>query len=385
MKFRTFAILLVAMMAVVAVGTRTGLIPSVKTFLREGEDPLTPIVARSAGLTSDEVNNIEVYRSARAATVHITSTFYQRNFFFEVVPQRESGTGFIIRDDGLILTNYHVISGDQAPEVTLADDKTQKKYPAKILSKDRRADLALLKIDGARKFPALKLGDSDPLQVGQKVLAIGNPFEFEFTLTTGIVSSVGRSIRTENGVLEGMIQTDAAINPGNSGGPLLDSTGNVIGINTAIYGPQGNIGIGFALPINRAKVLIEDFAAGRPTGPVWFGAETFLISGELAEALELPTEGGLLVQGVYRGSPAAKAGIRGARDEVRIGRYILPVGGDLIMSVDGQAVKERDAIIRTMSKKRPGDTLKLDIFRDGKRQTLQVRLELAPDQFNAEQ
>jgi S1-C subfamily serine protease len=388
MRIRTFAIALMVLMAVVAVGTRTGAIPSLKKIFQStdkaGSDDLfsEPIIGKAAGLTADEVNTIDIYKLARNATVHITSTTYVQDFWsFQPTPKQGSGTGFVIREDGLILTNFHVISGDQQPEVTLPEIK--KSFPARILAKDRTADLALIKIEPAgRKFAALKLGDSEALQVGQKVLAIGNPFQFDFTLTTGIISSLGRSLRTESGTLEGMVQTDAAINPGNSGGPLLDSQGHVIGINTAIFGPQGNIGIGFALPINRAKVLIEDYAAGRPTGPVWFGAETFLIQGDLAEALDLPTEGGLLVSAVYRGSPAAKSGIRGARQEVQVGRYIIPVGGDLIMAVDGQKVDSRDSIVRMMQKKRPNDSLTLDVFRGGQRIKIKVTLDAAPDNFN---
>jgi putative serine protease PepD len=388
MKSRTFLIVLAALMGVVAVGTRTGVIPSVKRILGRADGQETgilagPMVAKSAGLTADELNNIDVYKLARNATVHITSTTYQRGFFYELIPGKETGTGFIIRDDGLILTNYHVISGDQQPEVTMPN--SQKRYAARILARDRRNDLALIKIDAPAKLAALKMGDSDPLQVGQKVLAIGNPFEFDFTLTTGIVSSVGRSIRTQGGVLEGMIQTDAAINPGNSGGPLLDSQGSVVGINTAIYGNEGSIGIGFAMPINRAKILIEDYAAGRKTGPVWLGVETMPIAGELAEALELPSEGGLLVQGIYRGSPAAKAGIRPPQRELQIGRYVILVGGDLITAVEGQKAAARDAIIKVLARKRPGDSMALEVFRDGRRQTLRVQLEEAPDNYQTEQ
>src|SRR5271169_2879618 len=209
-----------------------------------------PAVTQSAGLGSDEVNNIDIYKSASPSVAYITSTVYRQTFFYGLQAARDLGSGFIINPNGEILTNYHVISGSQQVEVTLPD---QSKYKAAVLMRDRVNDLALIKIEPKKKLTYLNLGDSDHLQVGQKVLAIGNPFGLQGTLTTGVVSSLGRSISDENGhALEGMIQTDAAINPGNSGGPLLDSRGNVIGINTAIYGPQGNIGIGFAMPINRA-------------------------------------------------------------------------------------------------------------------------------------
>src|SRR6266849_439657 len=224
-----------------------------------------PTVARSAGLGGDELNNIEIYKTAKDSVAYITSTVYQRTFFFEVVPTRELGSGFVINADGQILTNFHVISGSSQVVVTLPDHS---QYKAQILVRDRADDLALIKIEPKKKLPHLNLGDSDRLQVGQKVLAIGNPFGFDGTLTVGVVSTLGRDIRSENNQsMEGMIQTDAAINSGNSGGPLLDSQGNVIGINTAIYGPNGgNVGIGFAMPINRAKTMLDDYRAGRSFG-----------------------------------------------------------------------------------------------------------------------
>ena len=186
----------------------------------------------------------------------------------------------------------------------------------------------------------MKLGDSDGLQVGQKVLAIGNPFGFGGTLTTGVVDSLGRTLQPQEGRrLEDMIQTDAAINPGNSGGPLLDSHGAVIGINTAIYGPQGNIGIGFALPINRAKAMLDEFQAkGRVTRP-YLGIQTIYISGDAADDLGLPNEGGLLIQRVEGGSPASDAGLHGPTRRAIAGVYQIGIGGDFIIAVDGQPVE----------------------------------------------
>ena len=237
-----------------------------------------------------------------------------------------------------------------------------------------RTILALIQIRPKKKLSVLQLGDSEPLQVGQKVLAIGNPFGLEGTLTTGIVSSLGRNIRDEKGIeLEGMIQTDAAINPGNSGGPLLDSHGYVIGINTAIYG-SGNMGIGFALPINRAKPMIEDFRAGRSFKRPRMGVAVAYVAGDIAEALQLPAEGGLLVQGVERGSAAEAGGLRGPRQYVVIGNVEIGVGGDLIMAIDGQPVDRNDAITRALAKKRPGDKLELLIFRNGRTQKLSITL-----------
>jgi S1-C subfamily serine protease len=252
--------------------------------------------------------------------------------------------------------------------------ENQDTYDARVLVRDRTNDLALIQIQPKKKLSVLQLGDSEPLQVGQKVLAIGNPFGLEGTLTTGIVSSLGRNIRDEKGIeLEGMIQTDAAINPGNSGGPLLDSHGYVIGINTAIYG-SGNMGIGFALPINRAKAMIEDFRSGRSFKRPRMGVAVAYVAGDIAEALQLPAEGGLLVQGVERGSTAEASGLRGPRQYVIIGNVEIGVGGDLIMAIDGRPVDRNDAITRALARKRPGDKLELLIFRNGRTQKLSVVL-----------
>lgn len=336
-----------------------------------------PSAAQGAGLGQDELNNIEIYKLAHEATVNITSTVYRQNWFLEIYPSRESGSGFFIDKDGRILTNNHVVSG-RAPEimVTLADGR---KYRASVLYRDPANDLALLKIEPRGPVKFLPLGDSDALQVGQKVLAIGNPFGLQGTLTTGIVSSLGRDIADESGrELQGMIQTDAAINPGNSGGPLLDSSGAVIGINTAIYGPGANIGIGFAMPINRAKTMIEDYQSNRRYGRPRLGVDVIYVRGDLAEELGLPAEGGLLIQAVAPGSAAEAAGLRGARRSVIIANYQIGIGGDLIMAVDGKPVDRLDALTRALSRKRPGDKLELTIFRNGRRVNVTVTLGEAP-------
>jgi len=334
----------------------------------------------ASGFTSDEQNNIDVYKASSDATVNITSIVYREDWFFGEYQGQGAGSGFIINPDGQILTNNHVVTGTAQLTVTLSDKKT---YKAKILGVDTRNDLALIKIDAGRKLPALHLGDSDGLVVGQKVLAIGNPFgQFGGTLTTGVVSALGRSIQTEESrQLEGMIQTDAAINPGNSGGPLLDSHGSVIGINTAIYGQQGNIGLGFAMPVNRAKAMLEEFQQhgyiSRPT----LGIQTVWVSGDLADMLSLPTRGGLLIQRVERGSAAEAAGLRGPRQVVVVGNYQIGVGGDLITEVDGQAVESNETLTRLMGRKRGGDTLDLTVYRNGGSHKISVKLGEAPRQF----
>ena len=340
----------------------------------------SPPPAHSASLTPEENSNIAIYRTASPATVFISSTMYQRDWFFQIYPVKESGSGFLIDDTGRILTNFHVVSGQaKAIEVTLPD-KSQ--YTARLLGYDQRNDMALIKIPPRGKVPFLKPGDSNGLQVGQKVLAIGNPFGLEGTLTTGIISSLNRTIRDENGrALEDMIQTDAAINPGNSGGPLLDSQGNVIGINTAIYGPGSNIGIGFAIPINRAKSMLTDLASrGRVARPL-LGVTTGFLSAELAEALDLPARPGLLIQKVEPGSAAEQAGLRGANREVVVGNYVIEVGGDFILEVDGQSVTDRSVLTRAMERKRAGEALKLTIVRGRRTTTVTVTLGEAPQKL----
>ena len=331
----------------------------------------SPSVARGAGLSADETNNIDIYKTAHLATVNVTSTVYRRTIFLDIVPSRDQGSGFIISPDGKILTNSHVVTNETTLEVTLSD---QTRYKATLVSRDESNDLALIQISPRKTLPSLHMGDSDGLQVGQKVLAIGNPFGLNGTLTTGIVSSLGRTIRGENDQeLEGLIQTDAAINFGNSGGPLLDSSGNVIGINTAILGPNGgSIGIGFAMPINRAKAMIEDQRAGRKRPRL--GVTVVPVSGDYADALNLPTQGGLLIQSVEPGSAAARAGLRGGRETVQIGNVQLVVGGDLIMAIDGRPIDRNDAISRALSSKRAGDTLELTVFRNGRTSIVRVKL-----------
>lgn len=339
-----------------------------------GSGPMwsAPDKARSAGLSADELNNIEIYKTANQATVNISTVQYQEDWFFRYVPVEGAGSGFLIDADGRILTNYHVVAGPQARiSVILAD---RSRYEAAILYREPDNDLALLKIEPKKKLPYLRLGDSDNLQVGQKVLAIGNPFGLDGTLTTGVISALHRTVPDERGrPMEDMIQTDAAINPGNSGGPLLDSQGNVIGVNTMIVGAR-NAGIGFALPINRVKVLLDDYQRitryGRPT----LGVRVLAISGPLAEALDLPSEGGLLVVSVPAGSPAAAAGIRGARQRVSAYGYIIPIGGDLIMAVDGKPVGSTAELERALRSKRPGDTVTLTVYRDGRTIKVPVKL-----------
>ncbi len=373
MKSRTFLLAMVFTCAFVWFtssanwNARSLTAPLLRTALNWSE----PTQVKGAGLTPEEQNNIDIYKLARLATVYITSTAVRRDFFFEPVASQSLGSGFLINDGGFILTNFHVVSGSSRIQVTLHD---QSQYYAKAIDVDRSDDLALIQITPKKKLDFVRLGDSEHVQVGQKVLAIGNPFGLEGTLTVGVVSSIGRSIEGENQQrLAGMIQTDAAINGGNSGGPLLDSNGTVVGINTAILG-QTNIGIGFALPINRAKALLTDYQAGRVTERPKIGVSTEYVAGDLAEALQLPRRGGLLVQEVARGSSEEAAGIRGAHEVVDIGNVELGIGGDLITAVDGQPVDREDALVRAIANKRVGDTITVTVLRNGHAISVAVKL-----------
>jgi S1-C subfamily serine protease len=373
MKFRTLALALALIWGFVWLTSHggTGVKQLAAPLLRSASRWSEVKTVQGAGLSPEEQNNIDIYKAARLATVYITSTTVRRDFFYQPVASQSLGSGFLINDNGFILTNFHVVSGSSRIQVTLSD---QTQYYATALDIDRSDDLALIKINPKRKVEFLRLGDSEHLQVGQKVLAIGNPFGLEGTLTVGVVSSIGRAIGGEDERrLEGMIQTDAAINGGNSGGPLLDSNGTVIGINTAILG-QTNMGIGFALPINRAKALLADYQAGRVTERPKIGVTTEYVAGDLAEALGLPRRGGLLVQSVVRGSSEDAAGVRGAHEVVAIGNVELGIGGDLIVAVDGQAVDREDALVRAVSKKRVGDVVTLTLVRNGRSLTLPVKL-----------
>jgi S1-C subfamily serine protease len=337
-----------------------------------------PTVAYSAGLTSDEQNNIDIYKSAKDSVVYITSTVIQRGFFGQTYQSQALGSGFLINADGQILTNNHVVSGSSQVEVTLPDQST---YKAELLNRDKVNDLALIKITPKKKLTFLNLGDSDHIQVGQKVLAIGQPLGLDGTLTVGVISTLHRDIESENNSkLEGMIQTDAAINPGNSGGPLLDSAGNVIGINTAIYGPNGNIGIGFAMPINRAKTMLEAIRTGKrivPAGPLGVTIVGY-VAGDIATELKLPSSGGILIDQIRSGTAAQRAGLRGSSREAIVGNYRIPVGGDLVTAIDGKPVKNQGAITQAISAKHAGDSLLLTIYRDGRNVDLKIVLGEAP-------
>ena len=316
---------------------------------------------------------IHVYERVSPAVVHITSKVIQYSFFWGPIPQEGTGSGFIIDQEGHIVTNNHMVEGAEEVEVTLADGTV---LPAKVIGTDPYNDLAVLKVDApAAQLTSVELGSSANLRVGQRAIAIGNPFGLDRTLTVGVISSLGRIIEREGELPLGeAIQTDAAINPGNSGGPLLNSQGQVIGVNTAIQSPTGgSVGIGFAVPVDTVKrVVSELIEKGYYTHP-WLGFEAYPIGPALAQGLDLPVEKGLLIARIYRDSPAHRAGLRGADREVRVGNYTLLAGGDIVTLVNGTPVTSmEDLTIYLETKTRVDDKLTLTIWRDGKEQQVEI-------------
>src|SRR5262244_3819739 len=336
------------------------------------------LAERDAQLSSDEVLNVRVYRQTSPAVANVLTKATEYDFWMDPVPVEGAGSGFVIDSKGYILTNFHVVQGAQSIEVVLGD---QSRYTAKFIGADQRNDVALLKVEPKGKpLLALPLGDSAALQVGQKVLAIGNPFGFQSTLTTGVVSALGRTVQTsQTTFIDEAIQTDAAINRGNSGGPLINTHGEVIGINSAIYTPTGTTaGIGFAIPINTAKRIAHDLITDGRVHQAFLGVETIPINESFAEALGLPAQEGLLVQTTTRGGPAAEAGIRGGDRVAQAGMRRFYVGGDVITAIDGQKVSSPLDVNLVLNKKRPGDEVNVSLYRGGKKMDVKVKLSERP-------
>jgi len=329
-------------------------------------------------LDAEEQNNIAVYRKNIGSVVNITSRAMTFDFFYGVVPEEGQGSGFIIDKDGHILTNYHVIADARQVKVALHNRKT---YSATIVGTDEAHDLAIIQIKAPDLVP-MTLGDSRNLQVGQKVYAIGNPFGLAGTLTRGIVSSIRPVQEPEGGArIEEAIQTDAAINPGNSGGPLLNWHGEVIGINTMILSSVGqSAGIGFAIPINTAKAVLNDLVTlGRVRRPA-LGARTLPIDPDLAQQLGLAADYGLLIIQVLPGGAAERAGLHGGNQRAYLGNIPIMVGGDLIVTIDGQQIEDQQDLAQVMNSHRAGDTIRLTIYRGKQKMDVNVSLGEAKEQ-----
>jgi S1-C subfamily serine protease len=350
---------------------RAGRTQPVATWISNPTKTEITEAAASEPLDAEEQNNIKVYRNNIQSVVNITSRAVSYDFFYGLVPQEGQGSGFIIDPQGHILTNYHVIAEARQVEVTLHD---RKKYTATIVGTDRSHDLAIIQIK-APSFVPVTLGDSRNLQVGQKVYAIGNPFGLSGTLTRGIVSSI-RQVQEPDGVnIDEAIQTDAAINPGNSGGPLLNWHGDVIGINTMIASSVGqSAGIGFAIPINTAKAVLNDLLTiGRVRRPV-LGVGTIPISPELADRLGLAADNGLLIMDVLPGGAAERAGLKGGTERAMLGNYPIKLGGDLIVAIDDQPVQDQQDLAHVMNNHRAGDTVRVTIYRGKRKMDVTVTL-----------
>jgi len=345
--------------------------------------PLAPdgtAMIDATGLDFSERRIIDVYERVSPSVVSITTQVMRQDFFFNVVPEEGSGSGFVLDTAGHILTNFHVVDGAERIEVTFGESQSA---PATVIGLDARNDVAVLKVEmAAEDLQPVALGDSSNLHVGQWAIAIGNPFgQFGRTLTTGVISALGRTLQGPGGrTITDVIQTDAAINKGNSGGPLLDSSGRVIGINSAIFSPTGtNVGVGFAVPVDTLKRILPDLLAlGRYRHP-WLGVrDVYNITPGLAEVLKLPATSGLLLVQTYTGSPLEGAGVRSAQQAVIIGNQRVYTGGDILIAVDGKPIASLDQLEALVEKSyMVGDSMTLTVIRDG--QTLPIVAELVED------
>ena len=322
--------------------------------------------------TPQEQNNISVYKRVLPSVVNVTSTQLAYDFFYGIEPQQGQGSGFVLTKDGRILTNYHVVEGAQRVEVTLAD---KHRYSAQVVLQDPGHDIALLQINANNLTPAV-LSESRDLQVGQNVYAIGNPFGLNGTMTTGIISSI-RTVREPEGTLiDNAIQTDAAINPGNSGGPLLNSRGEVIGMNTMIAsnGAEQNSGIGFAIPVDTLRAILSDFQKyGRVRRPS-LGIESLSIGPDLAEQIGLPADSGVLIQRVIPGGAAERAGLHGGNQRAYLGNTPIYLGGDLIVAIDSQQVSSTQDLSQIMDQYQAGDNVTVTLYRGRRQMTVKVTL-----------
>ncbi len=331
----------------------------------------TATILSDPSTTSDEQNSIEVYRTFSPGVAFITSSSLMENYYGQEFERESgSGSGSVIDTQGHILTNYHVIEGATKLTVSLGGEKV---FPAKVIGGDPDTDLAIIKIEPpAEGLTTIPLGDSEKLSVGQKVLAIGNPFGLDRTLTTGVISGLQRPIRARNGrPIEGAIQTDASINPGNSGGPLLDKYGKMIGINSQILSPAGgSVGVGFAIPITIAKRVIPQLLQFGEVRRPKLGASLPSVKNFVEKGYRLPVDDGLVVFQIIPGGSAQRAGLRGVTAQGDL--------GDIIRTVDGQKMSDLDDLYRLLDKKQIGDTVQVEVYRDGKTLTIPVKLLSSP-------
>jgi S1-C subfamily serine protease len=339
-----------------------------------------PVASRS----NSELTVDAIYKRDAPGVVQVTSTSKteQVNPFFgapETETQRSLGSGFVIDKAGHIITNEHVIAGAKSVEVSFSDNDSLK---AKIVGVDASTDVAVLQIDArSRALTPLQLGNSDDVQVGDDVVAIGNPFGLDRSITRGIVSALQRPITAPNGMtIDHVIQTDAALNHGNSGGPLLNMRGQVVGVNSQIQtaGGDGNVGIGFAIPINTVRNVVAQLIHGGRAQHPFLGIEAVPVTAQVARLFRLPSSQGLLVKKVCRSSGSADAGLHGAEQTVVVAGESWPLGGDLIVAADGNRVGSTEALRDAVAMKKPGDEMKLTLYRGDKEMNVHVKLGRQP-------
>jgi len=354
--------------SLLAAGLAGGAIAAGAVTLLDGEEArTTTVVQTDSGGASSLVSQRslpaqEIYRRSSPGVVKITARGSTGRFGSG---GESLGSGFVIDGEGRVVTNHHVVADAETVEVSFSNHE---EVEARVIGTDPSTDLALLQVETKRTLSPLPLGDSGKLTVGDDVVAIGNPFGLERTLTAGVVSALGRRIEAPDGFgIEDAIQTDAALNSGNSGGPLLDSFGRVIGVNSQIAGGTGgNVGIGYAVPVNTVKEVVRELLAEGEVQRAYLGIEMQTLTDELAEALGIDERKGVLVANVREGSPAERAGLRGGQD------------GDVIVSVDGKPVDSADELSSVVASKEPGETLTLEFHRKGKTEELRVKLERRP-------
>ncbi len=334
--------------------------------------------------SAEEQENIDIYAQFNKAVVHITTQKYSYNLILEAIPESGTGSGSIIDQEGHIITNYHLIDEAEEVYVSLFDGTS---YVGEIVGRDKENDLAIIQIDPkGEKLTTIEFGSSKNLKIGQKALAIGNPFGYDRTLTEGIISGLNRPIKTDaNLIMLNMIQTDASINPGNSGGPLLDSHGKMIGINTTIYTTTGSsMGIGFAVPVDTAIRVIPELIEYGKVVRGWIDINPVQLDSRISSYGDLPVDNGILVSKVESKGKAEAAGIRGGSEKVKYGELIFFLDGDIIVEIDGIEIKDFADYFSALESTKPGDTIDIVVLRGDKRITLDVELVERPEQYEWE-
>ncbi len=360
------------------------------TVVREVQAQASPVAASSPSIAQGALSINDIYRRAAPGVVQVTSTsvvtvpadpFFGNPFFPQQEQQQSLGSGFVVDKAGHVVTNYHVVQGAKQIEVSFSNGASTK---ATVVGTDPSSDLAVLKIDASsRALTPLPLGDSDAIKVGDPVVAIGNPFGLDRTATAGIVSAIQRAITAPNGyTIDHVIQTDAAINHGNSGGPLLNGRAQVIGVNSQIEtgdsGSSGNVGVGFAVPSNTVKTVIAQLISQGHIDRAFIGISAVAITRDLAHVFRLPVASGLLVQSVQPGSGAARAGLKAGSTQVVLAGESYDLGGDIIVQAAGTRVASLTKLRNVVAERKPGDTLRLMVYRGGKKTTLEVKLGRQP-------